>query len=171
MKQILIAVLLAGMLVFLPGEKVFSADGTVKFAVVDVQKVFANYRETEKVRNYLQQAKDDRQSKLDQYQEEIRSLQEGYQKREKELSEEEKEKLQTELQAKLKTLEDRFQLFGMELKNIQKKKLGELEKSIRESIIEVGKREGYSIILEKEVVYLGGDDITEKVITYMNKEK
>ena len=145
------------------------AKSNVKIGLVDVEEVFTRFSETEKVNEYLQKAKADRQKKLDQAQEELAKLKQDLESQDDALTELKKEQMRGELEEKFLMLKQDFERFEMELKNLQKKKLKELEMKIKEAIKAVGLENGFDVVMEKDAVYLGGEDITALVIDYMNR--
>ena len=169
MRKILICGLACFVICIMMTGVVVAKDG-VKIALVDVEEVFTRFSETKKVNDYLQRAKGDRQKKLDLAQQELAKLKQDLESQEDGLSSLEKEQFRGTLEEKFLILKQDYERYEMELKNLQKKKLKELEMKILDAIKAVGKKSGFDLILERDAVYLGGEDITDIVLEYMNKE-
>ena len=147
----------------------FTSGYSARLALVDYQEVFANYKETKKVNDKLLAAKKDRQVKLDKVQTELKKREEDFIKLEKKLSDKEKSERRKEFQAELMVLREKLQRYQDDLRTLQKKLVGRLDREIKAAIIKVGKKEKCEMIIEKQSVYMGGRDITEKVIEFLNK--
>ncbi|MCK5683811.1 OmpH family outer membrane protein, partial [bacterium] len=110
-----------------------------------------------------------KQVALDKVQTELKKREEDFIKLEKKLSDKEKNERRKEFQAELMILREKLQRFQDDLRTLQKKLVGRLDKDIKAAINKVGKKEKCEIILEKQSVYMGGRDITENVIEFLNK--
>jgi outer membrane protein len=123
---------------------------------IDVQKVFKEYKETTKAQGELSKQEEsfkkefeDSQSKLEKAQKENKS---------KEEIEKMKKDMETDLAPKRETL-----------LRLNEQLTGKLQLDIIEAVKKVAKKVGVDIVLDKQVVITGGMDLSEMVITELNK--
>lgn len=139
-----------------------------KIGIVNMQKVLSEFKEAEEVNDALQQEKDELQAKLDKEQEKLKNKKESYEKKLSKLKEDEKKKAAEELNKDLIKLQDTFQQYSEQLREKQITAFKKLEEKILVAVNEVAKEQGITIVLEKGVVFLGGEDITDLVIERLN---
>jgi Skp family chaperone for outer membrane proteins len=139
-----------------------------RVAIVDYNEVLTSYSETKKINDKLMQEKQERQQKLDKLQNELKKMEGQYMTDEKKLSEKEKQKRKEEFQKKLMVLRQKMQTYTEELKVLQRKSFQRLNDKIKSAINKVAK--GYDLVIDKQAVFKGGKDITDKVIDYLNKQ-
>jgi outer membrane protein len=160
-------------LVFFSVSTAFAAGSAFNVAFVDRQLVLDEYKETESIEQDLKKAQDDRQIKIDERKKaldlELKAFKELEEKKDPE-SEKKKEVMKAELEKKFAELKDLHETYMRELQTIEKKYVNTLKAKIHDAIKEVGKKNGYSVVLEKEAVYFGGKDITDDVVLYLNKK-
>jgi len=133
-----------------------SAEAVVGF--IDVQKVFTDYKESAKAREELQK-------KEESYKKEFDSRQEKLDKAEKdEKSKEDLEKMRTKLQEELAPQLE-------ELQKLRARLSGDLQEKIVSAVKEVSKNVGVDTVIDKQAVIAGGVDLTDLVVTKLNKGK
>jgi len=141
-------------LAFLGG--IASAATFTNIGFIDVQKVFREYKATEKAQEELSKQEEA-------FKKEFEESQEKLEKAEKEgKSTEELEKMKKEFEEKLAPKRDSLLMLNQQLS-------GKLQLEILESVKKVGKKVGIDIVLDKQVVITGGMDLTEMVINELNK--
>jgi outer membrane protein len=111
---------------------------------------FGNYLQTQQKNELAQLEKEKNAEIKGKSQEEIKVIEQKYQEKAMKAAEGYQKKLETE----------NARLSG----EVQSKHDG-IFASIQKVLGEIAKKEGYSIILEKSVVYYGGEDLTDKVIS------
>lgn len=147
MKKLLALFLLV---VFLAGTS-FAAIG-----YIDVQKVFREFKETKKAQEELSK-------KEEEFKKDFEESQKQLQKAEREGKErDELEKMRKDLETKLAPKRET-------LIRLNEKLTVELQQKILLSVTKVAKKVGIDLVLDKQVVITGGMDLTEMVITELNK--
>lgn len=150
MKKLLLIALAA---VFLTGVAHAAMD-TIGY--IDVQKVFKEYKETDKAQKEL--SKDEESFKKD------------FEASQKKLADAEKSgKKQEELDKMKKELEDKLAPKRDALVKKNQEMTGKIQASILDAVKKVSKKVGVDIVLDKQVLIVGGMDLTDMVITELNK--
>lgn len=123
---------------------------------IDVQKVFKEYKETTKAQGELSKQEES-------FKKEFEESQKKLEKAEKEnKSQEELEKMRKELETNLAPKRENLLRLNEQL-------TGKLQLDIIEAVKKVAKKVGVDIVLDKQVVITGGMDISEMVVTELNK--
>lgn len=147
MKKLIIFSLLMTMF----GSAAFAAIG-----YIDVQKVFKEYKETNKAQVELGKQEES-------YKKEFEESQKKLEKAEKEgKSTEDIEKLREELEKKLSPKRK-------ELLRLNEQLTTKLQMEILAAADKVAKKVGIDLVLDKQVVITGGMDLTEMVVNELNK--
>lgn len=152
MKKVSILILVSLFLVI--SSAVFAQSSSIGF--IDVQKVFKDYKETAKAQKQL--AKDEESFKKE-FEESQKKLQEAETKGK---SKEDLEKMKKELEEKLSPKREVL------LKTNEQLTI-KLQKDIVKSVQQVAQKVGLDLVLDKQVIIVGGMDITDMVITELNK--
>lgn len=133
-----------------------SAAGFSSIGYIDVQKVFKEYKETSKAQEELGKQEES-------YKKEFEESQKKLEKAEKDgKSKEEIEKLRKELEEKLSPKRESLLKLNEQLTT-------KLQLEILEAVKTAAKKVGIDLVLDKQVVITGGMDLTEMVITELNK--
>lgn len=141
-------------LVFL--GSVASAVGFTNIGMIDVQKVFREYKETSKAQEELSKQEET-------FKKEFEESQKKLEKAEKEgKKKEEIEKMRKELEEKLAPKRE-------SLLRLNEQLTAKLQLEILEAVKKVSKKVGIDLVLDKQVVITGGMDLTEMVINELNK--
>lgn len=136
--------------------------------VVNMSKVLSKYNKVEQINKALAKAKDARQEKLDAKQTSLREMKEQLDKDFEKLANEEKQKRGKQLEKGLESLQETHDKLMGELRELQAEKYKELEEDIVVAVKKVAKTKNLAMVVEKGVVFVGGDDITEDVIATLN---
>jgi outer membrane protein len=132
------------------------AFGASTIGYIDVQKVFNEFKETEKAQEKL--AKEEEKFKKD-FEESQKELQSA----EKEgKSKDELEKIKADLEKKLEPQRKALLKLNEELT------LG-LQKKIVEAVTTVSKKVGLDVVVDKQVIVVGGTDLSDMVLKELNK--
>ncbi|MBU1026322.1 MAG: OmpH family outer membrane protein [Candidatus Margulisbacteria bacterium] len=151
MKKLLVIALA---ITFIAG--IASAANFQNIGFIDVQKVFREYKETESAQKDL--AKEEESFKKD-----FEKSQEKLEKAEKDgKSKEDLDKLRKELEEKLAPKRE-------SLLRLNEQLTAKLQLKILDSVKAVAKKVGIEMVLDKQVIITGGMDLTEMVITELNK--
>jgi len=133
------------------GNAAFAAIGHI-----DVQKVFREYKETKKAQEELSK-------KEEAFKKEFESSQ-------KKLADAERDgKDRTELEKMRKDLEQKLSPKREELLKLNERLTVQLQQKILDAVKKVAKKVGIDLVLDKQVVITGGMDLTEMVVTELNK--
>ncbi len=147
-------VVIALAIAFIAG--VASAATFQNIGYIDVQKVFREYKETESAQKDL--AKEE-----ESFKKEFEKSQEKLEKAEKDgKNKEELEKIRKGFEEKLAPKRE-------SLLRLNEQLTAKLQLKILDSVKKVAKKVGIEMVLDKQVIITGGMDLTEMVITELNK--
>lgn len=157
--------------VLLSSATVFAADG-LKIGIVDVQKILMESDAGKEAQAKISGQGKEMEGKLKTQGETIEGLQKNLEKEKLVMSPEQFESKQREVRTKVINFKDQQRNFMEDLKKMEAKALSEIRDDILSVIDEIGKAEGYNMILERrDVLYFQTDkDITPQVITAYNKK-
>jgi outer membrane protein len=144
-----------------------------KVAFVDPQEVVASSNEGKQIRDRLEAIQKEKQSSLDAREKEFTTAQQEFQSQLSILTPEKLEERQLELQRLKGRLQRDAETAQEELLLERQRLLGPLLRRVENIIREVGKEDGYTIILQPHqgIVYFDdGVNITKKVIERINKK-
>lgn len=142
----------------------FAAD---KFAYVDLSRTFSEYGKTKDYDKALGDKESKYEAERDKKVNEVKQLQDKMNL----VSEKEKGTKKTELEAKVKALQDFERQNQTDLRKEQDDKMKELLKDIEEAIKQYAEKEGYTLVFNDRVlVYQTKSmDISDKIIEILNK--
>jgi outer membrane protein len=148
-----------------------------KIGYVDIQKVFEEYSSAQEVKKQLERELKQKEKELKVLEKEILAIKEVLNTNIM-LTEAAKKKREKELAEKESAYLELFKKYQAELAEKEKDALKEIEKEIIEKIEKIGKKEGYTIILNKS---LGGVlyvlyaqpklDLTARIIKMLNQDE
>ena len=143
------------------------ASAADKLAYVDLSRIFAEYGKTKDYDKALGEKENlynaDRDKKVD----EVKKLQEKMNL----LSDKEKEKKKTELEAKIKELQEYDKQKTTDLRKEQDEKMKEILKDIEAAVKQHSEKEGYTMVFNDRVLIYQNKsmDITDKVLEILGK--
>lgn len=157
--------------VFLSSATAFAADG-LKIGIVDVQKILMESDAGKEAQAKISGQGKEMEAKLKTQGESIEGLQKNLEKEKLVMSPEQFETKQREVRTKVINFKDQQRNFMEDLKKMEAKALSEIRDDILSVIDEIGKAEGYNMVLERrDVLFFQADkDITPQVITAYNKK-
>lgn len=138
-------------------------------AVLDFQKVLEKYNKSTDVQKTIQGMIDERQDKFQKAQEDLDKKQKDFENEKEKMTAEARTAKENELIKQIGEFQDLGGKFEEEIKKFQDTQFEMIRKEILEEAEKVAKSLKLNVILEKNAVYLGGNDITEKVIEALNK--
>ncbi|HVN67985.1 MAG TPA: OmpH family outer membrane protein [Candidatus Sulfotelmatobacter sp.] len=151
MKKLLIFVIA---IAFMAG--VSHAANFASIGYIDVQKVFKEYKETTKAQGDLSKQEE--------------SFKKEFEDSQAELAKAEKDgKKPEELDKMKKDLEDKLAPKRETLLKLNAELTGKLQQDILVAVQKVAKKVGIDVVFDKQVVITGGMDLTDMVITAVNK--
>ena len=151
MKKLLVSIIA---LTFLVG--ISQAANFTSIGFIDVQKVFKEYKETSKAQGELAKQEESFKKEFEDSQKKLAEAEKGGK------AKEELEKMRKELEEKLSPKRETLLRLNEQL-------TGKLQNDILEAVKKVSKKVGLDLVLDKQVVITGGMDISELVITELNK--
>lgn len=123
---------------------------------IDVQKVFKEYKETSKAQAELGKQEESFKKEFEDSQKKLEQAEKDGKKPA------EIEKMKADFEAKLSPKRDSLMKLNEQL-------TGKLQLQILEAVKKVGKKVGIELVLDKQVVITGGMDLSEMVISELNK--
>jgi outer membrane protein len=142
----------------------FAAD---KFAYVDLSRLFAEYTKTKDYDKTLTDKEGVYSTEREKKVSEIKQFQDKLNL----LSDKEKETKKTDLEGKVKTLQDYDRQKQTDLRKEQDEKMKEILKDIENTVKQIAEKEGYTMVFNDRVLVYQNKtmDITDKVLDILNK--
>jgi outer membrane protein len=168
-------ILAAGVFLILGFQHQAFCAGGNKFGVVDIEKFQGQSKSFQKIREGLQQKFASLQKKLDEKKNELIEIENELKKQSMMLSLDAKEDKAKELEKKRRHFKYLADDFTQEMKQAQLEARRSLGKELEKVVEKIGKKEGYTMIMEKRTVGLvyfdNALDITDQVIREYDKMK
>lgn len=153
MKRLFVLIIAAAFLIGMVSTTFAAGMG---IGYIDVQKVFKEYKETEKA-----------QEEVSKQEEEFRK---EFEDSQKQLAEAEKKEMKkSELDKLRKELEDKLEPKRERLIELNKRLTQKIQGEILEATKDVAKKVGIDVVFDKQIVITGGIDLTEMVTNKLNK--
>ena len=130
---------------------------------IDTQIVIQKYPETAKTQAYLETKKADMQKILDEAKKKIEDKEAELDKKGAAATEKEKQEVEEEKA----TFKSKYEEMQQSLDQVQYTMFEKLKSDINVAIKEVAKEKKMDIVLDKQVVYYGGTDITDDVSKFL----
>lgn len=160
-------------LIFLLTIPAFSAD-VAKIGVVNFQKIVTTSSAGKMIQKKLQAKGNEFSQKLQNMQKEIVELEKKIKTESMVLNQEKRDEKGREYRIKVNDFNQAKKKLQYDLKTLEKKEVRKMQKAVFEIVQEIGKKEGYLLIIEKSnagVIYNPESiDITDKVIEAYNKK-
>ena len=170
-----IFVLMAGVVLILGFQNQAFCAGGNKFGVVDIEKFQEQSKSFQKIKEGLQQKFVALQKKLDEKKDELIAIENELKKQSMMLSLDAKQDKAKELEKKRRHFKYLADDFTQEMKQAQLEARRSLGKELEKVVEKIGKKEGYTLIMEKRTVGLvyfdNALDITDQVIKEYDKMK
>jgi outer membrane protein len=161
-------------LIFSFQHRAFCA-GSSKFGVVDIEKFQEQSKSFQKIKEGLQEKFAALQKKLDEKKDELIEIENELKKQSMMLSLDAKEDKAKELETKRRHFKYLADDFTQEMKQAQLEARQSLAKELEKVVEKIGKKEGYTMIMEKRTIGLvyfdNALDITDQVIKEYDKMK
>ncbi|OGR32772.1 MAG: hypothetical protein A3J80_13215 [Desulfobacula sp. RIFOXYB2_FULL_45_6] len=172
MKKIVLTVsVLYLFLVFVPA--VFCAD-TAKIGLFDFQKVLSESSAGKSTQKQLTDKGNDLQSKLKTEKEKLDEMNKAYEREKLVLSPEKQAEKEKEFRNHVNEFKKMQDDFTREFKQLEIQSLNKIQEEVVQIINEIGKAEGYTLILEKKaggvLYYTEKLDVTDQVIKKYNSK-
>jgi len=143
-----------------------------RIAYVDLEKVFQEYNKKKDIESKLQKEWEGEQTKLGKMMQELEGLKDEYEKQAPLLTEEAKRERQQEINRKIEEYRALQKKIFDQKQTREQKYTQELLQDIINKVKEIAEKEGYIYVFDKAALIYGAptQDITEKIITELNKE-
>jgi outer membrane protein len=165
LKEILTVVFLTVTVLSLSGVGLTEAANKISY--VNLGKVFDEYQKTKDFDEVLEKERKDKQAQREKMVKEIRKLKDALEL----MSKKAKEKKQTEIDQKIKKLQEFDREVNTELKQKRDSMVREILKEIDTTIQEYGQKEKYDMILDGRSLLYSNDsiDITDHILKILNE--
>ncbi len=152
MKKYTSVLVMASMFFLLGGMKNFvqAADGDVSIATVKIQEILSQARAGIEAQKILQKKAATFQSDIQQEQENLMSLQNQIEMKSSVWTKDIRDEKERDYQRKLRALQMRSEDAKYEFRQLEKKVMEPILKALNDVIVEVGKKNGYTVILANE---------------------
>ncbi len=132
------------------------ANAASSMGFIDVQKVFKEYKETAKAQKDLSKQEESFKKDFDDSQKKLKEA-------------EDKGKSKDDLEKMKKDLEDKLSPKRNELMKLNEQMTTKLQAQIVAAVQKVSAKVGIDIVVDKQVIIVGGMDLTDLVINELNK--
>lgn len=148
------------------------AADVAKIGVIDFQKVISESEAGKKVQGEIQQKGRQMESDLQELAREIEELDKQLARDAMVMSREKRQEKQRELEIKKYDLQSLQKDYESEFRQLQSKMVAKLQEEILKLAEEIGKKEGYLLIIEKNaaVYYPSSIDMTDEIIRKYNED-
>lgn len=164
MKKIIIATLLT-----LAAANAMAAD--LKIGFVSVEKLLTQAPQVEAVNTAMLDRFGGKKKELEDMQKELQAMQEDYKRNELVMTEDKLKELQGQLIGKMQIFKQKEATLAQEVNTMRSQELAVLQKSVRDIINDIAKRDHYDLVLSEGVVYAADAlDITNTVLEQMKKD-
>ena len=143
----------------------------MKIGLVDFQQVVEKSEPGQRVEAGLKKEGERMEAELKKDKEELEALKEKMEREATVMSREAREEKEIEFRVKARNLQEKDQRYRQEFVGKQRQEIDELRKVVLEIAQEVGKKEGFTIIVSKVGVLYNDPavDLTDKVVQMLNK--
>ena len=154
----------------LPWLSSVNAADVAKIGVANLQRVLEASNQGKSAQEKIKQQKDKMEQELKQKGGEIEELRKQLERDSMVMSKEKREEKEREVRIKLNDFKSLQKRYRTELQNLEKKLVNELLKNVSDLVEEIGKKEGYLLIINNTVVMYspGSIDITDQLIKELN---
>lgn len=147
------------------------AAGDLKIGYVSVEKLLTQAPQVEAVNTAMIERFGGKKEELQKLEEEIKTMQENYKRNELVMTEDKLDELKNKLIAKVQTFKQMEATLNQEVSTMRSQELAILQKSVRDIINEIAKKDKYDLILSEGVVFASDKlDITDVVLAQMKKD-
>ncbi len=145
----------------------------LKIGMVDFQQVVEKSKPGQQVEATLKKEGERMESELTKDKETLKALKEKLEREAMVMSREAREEKEIEFRVKARNLQEKEQRYRAEFVGKQRKEIDKLRKVVLEIAQEVGKKEGFTMVVSKVgVLYFDPSvDLTDKVVALLNKRQ
>ena len=148
-----------------------TAASDLKIGYVSVEKLLTQAPQVEAVNTAMIERFGGKKDELQKLEEEIKTMQENYKRNELVMTEDKLDELKNKLIAKVQTFKQMEATLNQEVSTMRSQELAILQKSVRDIINDIAKKDKYDLILSEGVVFASDKlDITDVVLDQMKKD-
>jgi outer membrane protein len=164
------SILLIGCFFSLLWINLVNAADVAKIGVANLQRVLETSNPGKSAQDEIKQQKDKMEQELQQKGGEIEELRKQLERDSMVMSKEKREEKEREVRIKLNDFKSLQKRYRTELQNLEKKLVNELLKNVSNLVEEIGKKEGYLLIINNTGVMYSPDsiDLTDRLIKELN---
>jgi outer membrane protein len=157
------------LIIFFVGHLAFAAD-VAKIGVIDLQKILENSASGKAIQTELKKEKDKMEADLKNKGAEIENIRKRLEREAMVMGKETREEKERESRIKINDFKSLQKKYRVDLQKLEGQLMSQLKEDIDGVVAEIGKKEGYLLIINKlGVVYAPNSiDITDKVIGKLN---
>jgi outer membrane protein len=143
----------------------------MKIGIVDFQQVVEKSEPGQRIESGLKKEGERMEGELTKDKEELKNLKEKIEREAMVMSREAREEKEIEFRVKARNLQDKEKRYRAEFVGKQRQEVDKLRSVVLEIVQELGKKEGYTLVLSKVGVlyHANAVDLTDKVVTQLNK--
>lgn len=146
------------------------AASNLKVGFVSVEKLLTQSPQVEAVNTAMMERFGGKKQELQDMEKEIKTMQENYKRNELVMTEDKLAELRNKVIAKVQIFKQKEATLNQELSTMRSQELAMLQKSVRDIINVIAKKDKYDLILSEGVVFAADKlDITEAVLKEMKK--
>ena len=146
------------------------AVGDLKIGFVSVEKLLTQSPQVDAVNTAMIERFGGKKEELQKLESEIKELQENYKRNELVMTEDKLDELKGKLIGKVQSFKQKEAALGQEVSTMRSQELAILQKSVRDIINTIAKKDDYDLILSEGVVFASDSlDITDVVLEEMKK--
>ncbi|MDH5611800.1 MAG: OmpH family outer membrane protein [Gammaproteobacteria bacterium] len=146
------------------------AASELKIGYVSVEKLLTQAPQVEAVNTAMMERFGGKKDELQAMEKEIKTMQENYKRNELVMTEDKLNELKDKLIGKVQAFKQMEATLSQEVSTMRSQELAVLQKSVRDIINDIAKKDNYDLILSEGVVFASEKlDITETVLAEMKK--
>lgn len=146
------------------------AASNLKIGFVSVEKLLTQAPQVEAVNTAMMERFGGKKQELQDLEKEIKTMQENYKRNELVMTEDKLKELRDKVIAKVQNFKQKEATLNQEVSTMRSQELAVLQKSVRDIINTIAKKDGYDLILSEGVVFATDKiDITDRVLKEMKK--
>ena len=163
------AIAISLLILFLSTNSLFAAD-VAKIGVIDLQRILETSNAGKSIQAELKQQKEKMEADLKQKGTEIEKISKRLERESMVMSKEMREEKEREQRIKVNDFKSLQKKYRSDLQKLEVNLMNQLQKDIKEIVDEIGKKDGYLLIINKYTVLYspGSIDITNKLIKQLN---
>ena len=146
------------------------AASNLKVGFVSVEKLLTQAPQVEAVNTAMMERFGGKKQELQDLEKEIKTMQENYKRNELVMTEDKLKELRDKVIAKVQSFKQKEATLNQEVSTMRSQELAVLQKSVRDIINTIAKKDKYDLILSEGVVFATDKiDITDRVLKEMKK--